>query len=308
MDELIRAGLTASQKSLPSALLYDELGSILFEAITYLPEYEVARVDTRMLEAHVSSALALLPSPLEIVELGPGHGRKARVVLERVIAQQGSTRFVAVDVSTGALEGCRRNLEDLSTVEFTGIASTFIEGLRQAPVTRPGHRRLVLFLGSNLSNFDRHEALRFLKDMRQALSPGDALLLSADLEKPSARLLPAYDDALGVTAAFNKNVLVHLNREWGANFDVATFAHQVRWNDAARRVEMHLCAERACQVSLPKLELKLELRQNETIWTESSHRFNLAELKSWGLEVGLKTEQTWVDKAWPLALCLFVAT
>jgi uncharacterized SAM-dependent methyltransferase len=166
----------------------------------------------------------------------------------------------------------------------------------------------VLFLGSNLSNFDRQASVRFLRDVRRALQPGDALLLSADLEKPPERLLPAYDDALGVTAAFNLNLLVRLNREWGADFDLAAFTHQARWNDAERRVEMHLVALRACDVQVPRLELALHFEAGETLWTESSHRFNVAELRAWGLEAGLRCEQAWVDEAWPLALTLLVAT
>jgi L-histidine Nalpha-methyltransferase len=305
--ELLRQGLLAPQKTLPAALLYDELGSVLFEAITHLPEYQVARVDARLLEAHVAEALAPLPGPLEVVELGPGHGRKARLVLQGVLARQATTRFVAIDVSAAALEGCRRHLEDLAAVEFAGLEATFVEGLERAPARRPGHRRLVLFLGSNLSNFDRVGSVRFLGQVRRALEPGDALLLSADLEKPPELLLPAYDDALGVTAAFNRNLLVRLNREWGANFDLGAFAHQVRWSEAARRVEMHLVALRACEVKVPRLELELRFERGETIWTESSHRFNVTELRAWGAQAGLRCAQTWIDRDWPLALTLFIA-
>lgn len=308
MNELIRAGLTARQKTLPAALLYDDLGSVLFEAITLLPEYEVARVDTALLADSIGEALALLPGPLEVVELGPGHGRKARLVLEPVAARQPSTRFVAIDVSAAALAGCRRHLEDLSTVTVTGLEATFLDGLRRAPVRPAGHRRLVLFLGSNLSNFDRAESAQFFREVRAALEPGDAMLLSTDLEKPAARLLPAYDDALGVTAAFNKNVLAHLNREYGATFDLASFTHEARWNAQARRVEMHLRALREMTTQVRGLELELRFAAGETVWTESSHRFNLGELRAWGLESSLACTKSWTSQAWPLALSLFTAT
>jgi dimethylhistidine N-methyltransferase len=307
MRELIRAGLTARQKRLPSALLYDELGSALFEAITLLPEYEVARTDTAMLEAHVGQVLAVLPRPLEVVELGPGHGRKARLVLERLATSQPATRFFAVDVSGAALRGCQRYLEDLLTVEVTLVEATFVAGLRRLPVRRPGHRRLVLFLGSNLSNFDRLEAPSFLLDLRASLEPGDALLLSADLEKAPERLLPAYDDALGVTAAFNRNLLVHLNREWGATFELDAFAHQARWNGGERRIEMHLRATRACTVRVARLGLECHFEAGETLWTESSHRFNVAELRGWGAAAGLALAEAWVHPTWPLAFTLFTA-
>lgn len=308
MNELIRRGLAAKQKTLPAALLYDELGSALFEAITLLPEYEVARVDTRQLEDKVSEVLANLPGQLEVVELGPGHGRKARVVVNELVKRQATTSFIAVDVAAAALEGCRRHLEELHSVTVTGIEDTFVAGLARAPKRPPGHRRLVLFLGSNLSNFDRKESVEFLREVREALEPGDALLLSADLEKPAARLLPAYDDALGVTAAFNKNVLSRLNREFGARFEVGHFEHEARWNAGARRVEMHLRATRSCEVRVDQLELDLHFDKGETIWTESSHRFNLEELRAWGSEVSLPCTWSSVDEGWPLALTLFVAT
>ena len=308
MNELIRSGLWATQKTLPSAYLYDGLGSLLFEAITLLPEYEVARADTRMLGAHLLDALSILPGPLQVIELGPGHGRKARVVLSEVIKRQALTSFVAVDVAAAALDGCRQHLEDLAGVTVSTIEGTFIEGLRRAPSPPKGHRRLVLFLGSNLANFDRIAAQAFLKDIRSTLAPGDGLLLSADLEKPAEQLLPAYDDALGVTAAFNKNVLLRLNRELGANFDVRVFEHEARWSASARRIEMHLRATRACDVQVKALHLNLHFDAGETIWTESSHRFSLSELRGWASEAGFSCAQAWVDEAWPFVLTLFIAT
>ena len=307
MHDLIRAGLSTTPKTLPAALLYDDLGSTLFEAITLLPEYEVARVDAAMLAAHAETATARAGGPLELVELGPGHGRKARIVLGPVTGRQAATRFFAVDISSAALDGCKKHLEDLTSVEVVPIEATFVEGLGRLPARQPGHRRLVLFLGSNLSNFDRAESLRFLRDVRATLEPGDALLFSADLEKEPARLLPAYDDALGVTAAFNKNVLVHLNRAWGASFELPNFAHEARWNPEARRIEMHLRALRACDVRVEALGLDLHFDEGETLWTESSHRFNTAELARWATEARFEVGELWVDDAWPLALTLLVA-
>jgi len=307
MRELLRTGLTARQKTVPAALLYDELGSVLFEAITLVPEYQVARTDQAMLVTHLDEALGLLPRPLEVVELGPGHGKKARLVLERLASSQPRTRFFAVDVSGTALRGCQRHLEDLPTVDFHAVEDTFLQGLGRLSPRQPGHRRVVLFLGSNLSNFDRVEGPRFLREVRERLQPGDALLLSADLEKAPARLLPAYDDALGVTAAFDRNVLVHLNREWGADFELANFVHRARWNAEQRRIEMHLEALKPAAVRVARLELTLRFKAGETLWTESSHRFNVEELRGWGAAAGLTLERAWVDQAWPLALTLFLA-
>jgi len=305
MREELRRGLLAPQKTLPSSLLYDALGSVLFEAITLLPEYEVARADLRVLTAHAREVMPLLGERVDVVELGPGHGRKARLVLSELQRTQSEVAFVAIDVAASALEGCKRQLEDLRGVSVICVEDTFMAGLRRAPRIAP--RRLVLFLGSNLSNFDRTASLAFLKDVRATMAPGDALLLSADLEKPAAKLLPAYDDALGVTAAFNRNLLVHLNREYGANFGLDAFTHEVRWDAAARRIEMHLKATRACEVSIPALELSLRFHAGETVWTESSHRFNVDELQAWGHEADFTAAASWVDSAWPLALTLFVA-
>ena len=306
MRDELRSGLLAPQKSLPTALLYDALGSVLFEAITLLPEYEVARADVRVLTQHAGEVMTFLRDPVDVVELGPGHGRKARLILSEVQRRQADVRFVAIDVAAAALEGCRRQLEDLRGVSVTCVEDTFMSGLRRAP--RFARRRLVLFLGSNLSNFDRAASLAFLKDVRSTMEPGDALLLSADLEKPAAKLLPAYDDALGLTAAFNRNLLVHLNREFGANFDLRLFTHEARWNGEARRIEMHLKATEACEVSIPSLELSVRFRAGETIWTESSHRFTVDELTTWGREARLTNAASWVDPAWPLALTLFFAS
>lgn len=306
MDELIRSGLSSTPKRLPAALLYDDLGSALFEAITLLPEYEVARADLRLLTACAGEAVQRLDGPLEVLELGPGHGRKARLVVEHVARRQPATPFIGVDVSASALAGCRKNLEQVPGVSFTAVEATFGE-LHRLPPRSAGHRRLVMFLGSNLSNFDRAESLELFRSLRRVLEPGDGLLLSADLEKPEALLLPAYDDALGVTAAFNKNVLLRLNREWGAGFDVAAFAHQVRWVAAQRRIEMHLRATRACTVKLPRLELEVRFAAGETIHTESSHRFDTAGLNALGRETGFATACSWTDAQWPFALTFYTA-
>lgn len=301
LDRLIRDGLTQPQKQLPSALLYDALGSMLFEAITFLPEYGVTRAGLRLLEAH-KDAMVAGDGELELLELGPGAGRKARLLVEAARARQPHVRFIAVDVSAQALEDCKRTLEQLDGVHVDTVEAPYVQGLARVAKDRmPGTRRLVLFLGSNLSNFDRAEALAFLRDVRAQLAPGDALLLATDLDKQPERLLPAYDDALGVTAAFDKNLLVRLNREWGADFPLDAFVHRAKWNAAARRVEMHLEATRALEVRVAALELTERLEQGETIWTESSHRFSVEELRAWAVEAGFEVTQQWVDAEWPFA-------
>lgn len=302
----VLAGLRAPQKRLPPALFYDDLGSVLFEAITQLPEYEVTRADDRMLLANAPGIVSSLEGPLQVIELGPGHGRKAQVVLEPMLTRQKTVEFVAIDVSRSAIDGCRKQLEALPGVTVTGLESTFSEGLARLP--SPGaRRRLLMFLGSNLSNFDRHEALRFFRQVRAALAPGDAFLTSVDLVKPVERLLPAYDDALGVTAAFNRNVLVRLNREFGAVFELTNFRHEARWNEPERRIEMHLVALERCDVWVRELEHALHFEPGESIWTESSHRYTAEELRLLGDESHFHCAGQWIDETWPFALTLFHA-
>lgn len=307
MDDLIRSGLSGAQKTLPSALFYDDLGSALFDAITFLPEYEVTRAGTRLLQAH-REAIVASTGELEVVELGPGTGRKARILLEALLQRQPGVRFFAVDVSAQALQDCQRSLEQLRGVRVETVQGTYLDGLQQAALRRGhGARRLVLFLGSNLSNFDRQEAPQFLRDVRQRLLPGDRLLLATDLDKPAAQLLPAYDDALGVTAAFDKNALLRLNRDYGADFDLGNFVHEARWNVEHRRIEMHLRARAACTVQVPRLELTVEFAAGESIWTESSHRFLPQELRDFAAVAGYRCVDQWIDAAWPFAQTLMEA-
>ncbi len=304
VTEAVLRGLRGAPPSLPSVLLYDDLGSALFEAITHLPEYELSRADARLLEAHASAELAALPGRLEVVELGPGGGRKALTFLAPLCARQGAVTFTAIDVSSSALDACRRTVETLAGVTVHTLEDTYLEGLARAP-REAGARRVVLFLGSNLSNFDRAAAVEFLRGVRAALAPGDALLLGTDIGSDPARLVPAYDDALGVTAAFDRNVLARLNREWGADFDLGAFRHEARWNAPERRIEMHLVATRACEVHLCGEAFRFA--QGTSIWTESSHRFDARELREWAAQTGFACEAQWIDARWPFAHSLLVA-
>ena len=302
LDDAIRAGLRSRPRRLPSALLYDALGSALFEAITLLPEYELTRADLQLLQDHADDVFAALPGLLEVVELGPGAGRKAACFVAPLTQRQ-LVPFTAVDVSAAALDTCTRALSSIPGVHVQPVEATFVEGLRTARRS-PGHRRLVLFLGSSLSNFERAEAMRFFVDVGALLQPGDALLLATDLEKPVEQLLPAYDDALGVTAAFNKNVLGRLNREWAADFPIDAFRHRARWNPHARRIEMHLEALRPVQTSV--LDVPVSLGAGESLWTESSHRFSLDELRDWGEAAGFLCLEQWLHEPWAFAHSLFV--
>jgi dimethylhistidine N-methyltransferase len=302
LDDAIRAGLRARPRRLPSALLYDDLGSALFEAITLLPEYELARADLALLQEHDDDVIAALPGLLEVVELGPGTGKKSAIFVETLSHQQ-LVPFTAVDVSRAALEACTRNLSSLPGVFVQPIEGTWIEGLARAHRS-PGHRRLVLFLGSSLSNLERSEAARFFVDVGGLLQPGDALLVASDLDKPLEQLLPAYDDALGVCAAFNKNVLVRLNRDHRAGFPLDAFRHRARYHAHARRIELHL--EARWPVTTSVLDVPLTLETGESLWTASSHRFSLDEVHAWADAAGFALAQEWRYEPWPFAHSLFV--
>lgn len=307
LAEAVHAALARRPRRLPFECFYDELGSALFEAITRLPEYGLSRAGLRLLERHAADVADALPGPLEVVELGSGSGRSTRILLERLAARRRIV-FHAVDISPSALADCRREAERVPGVTCLPVEASHLDGLRDAARRRrPQARLLALFLGSNLGNFARDEAEAFLRDLRQALRPGDALLLGTDLQTSEARLLAAYDDPLGLSAAFNLNALARINRELDADFELAAFRHAVRWDAAARRVEMHLEALRPQTVRIRALPLTLELERGETIWTESSHKFDTAELRSLAERAGFVFGSQWLDDEWPFAQSLLLA-
>lgn len=304
----IRAGLTKSgQRELPSKYLYDELGSALFEAICVLPEYGLTRADARLLQNHAREIVNRLPSPLQVAELGSGTGKKTRWILEALATRQ-KTYYYPIEISPSALAACEKEMGQIDLVSVVGYERTYLEGLRAvADRRKESDNLLVLFLGSTIGNFDRDAARNFLRDMRQILVPGDALLLGTDLEKDIKVQILAYDDPAGVTAAFNLNILGRINRELGANFDLASFHHEARWNAIERRIEMHLCSLRRQGVEIPAANLRVVLNEGETIWTESSHKYKAEEVLEMATDTGFRCEGQWIDTEWPFAQNLLVA-
>jgi L-histidine N-alpha-methyltransferase len=300
--EEVRRGLTQQrQKTLPTRFLYDDLGSALFDAITALPEYGLTRADVRLLHRLAPSLSSLCPNVTEVVELGSGNGSKTPAVLSAF----GSVRYRPVDLSRAALESCRQVLHRFDTEP---IEAEFIPGLREAASMRAGDGGiLVLFLGSNIGNFERSEVPDFLTKIRSALRPDDALLLGADLVKPIDQLLLAYDDPTGVSAAFNRNLLARVNRTFGANFDVRCYNHEAIWNQQQRRIEMHLRPHTDQRVRIKALDVDITIRHTETIHTESSHKFVLDELLEVALTSGFTAVDWVVDDEWPFAEILFRA-
>ena len=307
LAEDVREGLTKPQKELPAKYFYDAVGSALFEAITHLPEYGLTRAEERLLWKHAREVPERLAAPLAVAELGSGSGSKTRLLLEAISARQDELLYYAIDGSPAALEGCRATLSAMPGVRFSGISAFYEEGLEEVARRRsPEQRLLVMFLGSNLGNFDRAPARAFLAGVRRHLAPDDALLLGTDLVKPEATLLAAYDDAAGVTAAFNLNLLARLNRELGADFDLRRFRHQARWSAAERRIEMHLASQVRQRVTIAEIGLGVSFERNESIWTESSHKFTLAELPEMAAGAGFIPAAQWVDDEWPFAENLWV--
>ncbi len=274
----VRAGLTARPRRLPSYLFYDARGSSLYERITELPEYYPTRTERAILARHAAELVAAAAEgsahPLHVVELGAGSASKTLLVLEALIAQQGRCVYLPVDVSASALEMAKTRIEAtmpaVTVRPLVGHHDDAFEAIRDL-----GPRRLVLFIGSSIGNYDDHEAIGLLRSIRGALLPGGTLLLGTDLRKDPARLVAAYDDAQGVTAAFNLNVLTRINRELDADFDLAQFRHVALWNEAASRVEMHLESRVDQRVFIGALDLPIDFVAGERIHTESSVKYDL---------------------------------
>lgn len=304
----VRAGLGGSgQKTLPSKYLYDDIGSLLFEVICLLPEYGVTRADERVLRGHADEIAERMGFPAQVVELGAGTGKKTRWILGPLCRRQPTT-YYPIEISPAALEICRQELASLESLTFKGFEGTYLKGMEEVGAQRPRGKSLaVLFLGSTLGNFDGGGAESFLCEVQRSMIPGDALLLGTDLIKPLAQMLPAYNDSLGVTAAFNLNVLARMNRKLGANFDLTRFRHDARYNPQASSIEMHLVSEVDQSVSIPHCDLEVSFRKGETIWTESCRKFKLDEVPRMAERTGFRCEAQWTDEEWPFAVSLFVA-
>src|ERR1700689_1253716 len=291
----VRLGLSRpGQKELPSKYLYDDVGSALFEVICHLPEYGLTRADERLLRRHASEIVDRLAGPIAVAELGSGSGKKTRQILEALCRRQ-RTRYFPIEISRSALVMCERELSDIDCISILGFEREYLDGLLEVAAHRsPGQHLLVLFLGSTIGNFDRFAGIRFLVEVRPILQPGDSLLLGTDLEKSSAQLLHAYDDQLGVTAAFNLNLLARINRELDADFDLAQFEHVARINHQDRSVEMHLRSMRHQTVNIPAADLTIDLLEGETIWTESSHKYTPKEVFPMARRAGFRCESQWI--------------
>jgi len=293
--------LSLTPRQLPSRYLYDELGSALFEAICRLPWYRITRLEQDLLRRHANDVFTRLTGLSTLVELGAGSGEKLVTLIEA--GTHGPLAVHLVDVSPHALDAAMRALNVHAELTVVGHRETYEAGLAEA-VTQRGlaGKMLVLFLGSNIGNFDPPGADAFLRGVRGALTRGDSLLIGADLIKPERELLLAYDDPLGVTAAFNKNLLVRANRDLCADFDVSAFSHRAVWNREASRIEMHLVSVRQQVVRVPAARLEITFLPDETIWTESSYKYRPADVLAMLDRAGFSPLDQWVADGFALTL------
>jgi dimethylhistidine N-methyltransferase len=290
----VRDGLLRPRKRLPAWLLYDRRGSELFERITELPDYYLTRTERAILAAHAGEMVDAAGPPLSVVELGAGTASKTGLLLTALLARQPQARYRPVDVSPAALAQAAAELSRLEGLAVEPVVARYPDELGFLSGT--AGRTLVLFLGSNIGNFEPAAARALLAAVGARLRSGDALLVGADLRKPRGELLPAYDDAQGVTARFSKNVLVRMNRELGADFDLDRFRHLVRWNAAASRIEIYLESLQPQRVRLPALGVELRLRARERIHTESSYKLSAPRLCRLFASAGLPLERSWYDR------------
>jgi L-histidine N-alpha-methyltransferase len=301
----VHAGLSGSgQKTLPCRYLYDDVGSALFEAITCLSEYGLTRADTRILQTNAPEITACLTGPVVVAELGSGSGTKTRPVLESLRQRQAVT-YYPIELSSAALARCARELEPVAAVH--PIEKSYLDGMCEvASRRRAGEKLLVLFLGSTIGNFEPDAAVEFLSTLRSGLRPGDGLLLGTDLVKPLDRLLAAYDDAAGVTAAFNLNLLARINRELDADFNLRHFHHEARYHREAQRIEMHLRSRAHQTVHIGKAQISVEFAVGETILTEVCHKFRANQIAGLARAAGFRLERQWVDEEWGFAESLLL--
>jgi len=312
----VREGLAARPKRLPAWLFYDDTGSRLFDEITERPEYYLTRTERGIFAAHAGAMIAQAagrdgnePGRLRITDLGAGSADKTRLLLKAAVKQQGTVVYEPVDVSPSALEAARGRIErEIAGVTLAPRVMDYTHQLELEPAG-DGERRLVLYIGSSIGNFEPDEAYQLLERVRTGLRPGDGLLLGVDLRKDQATLLAAYDDVAGVTAAFNLNLLARLNRELDAEFDLEAFEHRAAWNEAASRIEMHLDSRLAQRVRVTGLDqdgldFEVEFAAGESIHTENSYKYRPGQAEAMLAEAGFAPVGSWTDDLGWFGVCL----
>jgi len=304
----VARGMASDPKRIPSRYLYDALGTQLFEAICELPWYPVTRGERALLARHADAILADLGDAPTLVELGAGSGEKLSLLLESGPRLDGPATVHLVDISSTALELSAGTLARHQGLTVVSHEAPYEAGLKLVLDQIKGSGSVVvLFLGSNIGNMGPEESDRFLTEIRHVCRPGDRLLLGADLIKPEADLLLAYDDPLGVSAAFNKNLLIRLNRELDGDFDINAFAHRVVWNPEASRIESYLVSQKEQLVCLRGAGCCVSLAEGESIWTESSYKYETEEIAALAAPAGFDRRAQWVESESRFAITAFDA-
>ncbi len=307
LAEDVRRGLSSQPKRFLPKYFYDQLGSQLFEAICLLPEYYLTRAENEILERYSDEIVASVSGETTLLEMGSGSASKTRLIIEALLRKQDALLFIPVDISATALDSSSRILlQSYPQLKIEAYAADYFAGLAELSKTQRS-RTLALFLGSNISNFDPDEALKFLRALRQVLSAGDALLLGADLKKDKQSLEAAYNDTLGVTAAFNLNVLARINRELDGNFDLRAFQHRASYNEEIGRVEIYIESTREQTVFIGQLSMEVQFGAGEQIHTENSYKYDLEDLGKLAAETGFTRAQTWLDKGQQFSSNLLLA-
>ena len=285
------AGLSETQKRLPSKYFYDEAGLALFKAITETPEYYLTRSEMAIMQAHAAEMASLVGPGCLLIEYGSGAADKAALLLEHL---KRPAAYISIDISKEHLEAAVDSLAaDFPQIEILGVEADFTGDFELPRVAGAVEKRVVYFAGSTIGNFEIDEAEDLLRGMARHLDSGDGLLLGFDLKKDLGVLHRAYNDEQRLTAVFNLNILVHINRELDANFEVASFAHRAEWNPHYDRIEMHLVSDSRQTVHLGGQAFEFD--HDETIHTESSHKYDPDELSAWAAELGFRPEHFWTD-------------
>jgi dimethylhistidine N-methyltransferase len=323
--KVVREGLSASPKKLPPWLFYDRAGSRLFNEITERPEYYLTRTERSIFSKHASTIIerACDSGRLRLTELGAGSAEKTRLLLKAAVARQGTITYEPIDVSSSALQEAQYGIEfEIPEVTVRPKVMDYVESRRvsnrqlhlvgrrnkheglEFEYMQTGERRLVLYIGSSIGNFEPHQARLILRRVRNGLSKGDAMLLGVDLVKDRSTLLAAYDDFAGVTADFNLNMLARLNRELGAEFPLDSFEHRAIWNEEESRIEMHLESRTRQKVLIAALEMEVEFAQGETIHTECSYKYTSGQAEAMLREAGFAETESWTDEQRWFNVCM----
>ena len=304
-SEDVKAGLTSESKYLPFVYFYDHIGSQLFEKICELPEYYLTRTETDILETNAEDIASRFSEETVLVELGSGSSTKTRILIETFLERQRLAYYTPIDVSHQMLEESSCSLlKEYPDLEINAIAARYNEGIDHLDI-RKDRQNLITWLGSSIGNFERSEVTTLLQHIQETMHPDDRFLVGIDLQKDKTIIENAYNDAQGITAEFNLNLLTHVNRELGGDFDLENFDHKAIYNEEIGRIEMYLVSNIDQKVFISELDLEVPFTVNETIHTEHSFKYSLDDINGLAEEAGLYVEQQWFDTEQFFSLNLF---